>query len=144
MAANTNSTNPFKAAEERKRREAEERKKREAEERAKQAAEEAAVKGAEVAEPVAAEAPVVTEAPAVPAQEPAPAPAAAPVIDPLENAVNKLREQEDKNNGKKEKKIPVNIMLPPSLKRKAEQDIRNKKVKSLSDLITSLLEAYYE
>ena len=128
-------SNPFK--------EAEERKKKEAQERAKKAAEEAAKAGIEAGhsavstQPEAVQA-SVREAPAAPAVR------TVPPANAYESAVNALREQIDAERGSMEKKVPVNIMIKPSLKRKMEQDVRNKKFKSMSFLITSLLEEYYK
>lgn len=135
-------SNPFKEAEERKRKEAEERKKREAEEAAKAevgAATQPVVPKAEDIEPAAPalqqEAPVAPEIPMAPA---------APAATTYENVANALREQIDAERGSLEKKVAVNVMIKPSLKRKMEQDVRNKKFKSMSYLITSLLEEYYK
>lgn len=130
-------SNPFK--------EAEERKKKEAEERARKAAEEAAKAGiVNDSETVPAKeettvVPTTEEVPAAPVGQ-----VDAPVVNAYESAANALREQMDATREKMEKKVPVNVMIKPSLKRKVEQDIRNKKVKSLSHLITSLLEEYYK
>lgn len=142
MAGNTNQ---FKAAEERKRQETEERKKREAEERAKREAEGVSEENKEVVMEETVKVPSEeVKSTVVPVQENVPTAPAAPTFNPVMDAVNALREQEDTVPEKLEKKVPVNIMLKPSLKRKMEQDIRNKKIKSLSGLITDLLEAYYK
>ena len=62
-----------------------------------------------------------------------------------EEAASALRQQIDSNmDGVVERKVAVNIMIKPSLKSKMERDIRNKKFKSMSYLITTLLEEYYK
>ena len=134
-------------AEEAKKREAEEAKKREAE--AQTQAETEPVKTETINEPAVeqeeAKTPVVQEP--APVVEAAPeAPAAVPEVENQEekDLATALREQVDADMDKMERKVAINIMVPPSLKRKMERDIRNKKFRSMSYLITALLKEYYK
>ena len=127
------STNPFKEAEERKRKEAEARKRKEDEERKKQ---EETVKAAEEAAKAAKEIKVAE----VPEQETAPI--VVPPLDPVRDAASLAKEQIDAT-GAPERKVSCNIMIPPSLKKRMERDVNDRRFKSMSALITSLLQAYY-
>lgn len=112
--------NPFFEAEERKKKEAEERKKKK--ENQKEGREEATSPETEPEQVVPAVGTTATE-----------------------EAASALRQQIDSNmDGVVERKVAVNIMIKPSLKSKMERDIRNKKFKSMSYLITTLLEEYYK
>ena len=133
--------NPFLEAEERKKKEAEARRRKQQEKAVTEEKEVPAVQEtpvvAEEPKPAVPVTPVVTETPA----------AAEPVVQKgstYGEIATALREQIEADCGISERKVPVNVMIPPSLKAKMEKDVERKKFKSMSFLITSLLEEYYK
>lgn len=85
----------------------------------------------------------VVETPPASVVEDASAKKAAKETSTVEEVAEAFRERHRAERVRVERKVPVNVMLPPSLHRKLKRDVDSKKIASMSALITDLVEAYY-